>query len=74
MENRDNFIKARESDRLYPIANCDIEALTAFPIIAAGDIGGAVIFLSNGDYTRLTDTEIKLAQVAATFLGKQMEE
>ena len=74
MENRDKFIKGRESDHLYPIANCDIEALTAFPIIAAGDIGGAVIFLSNGDYTKLTDTEIKLAQVAATFLGKQMEE
>ena len=74
MENRDKFIKSRESDHLYPIANCDIEALTAFPIIAAGDIGGSVIFLSNGDYTKLTDTEIKLAQVAATFLGKQMEE
>ena len=46
----------------------------AFPIIASGDIGGAVIFLENekGDYP--TDTEIKLAQVAAAFLGKQMEE
>ena len=74
MENREKFIKTRESDRLYPIDNCEIEALTAFPIIASGDIGGAVVFLSNGDYTKLTDTEIKLAQVAATFLGKQMEE
>ena len=74
MENRDNFIKVRESDRLYPIANCDIEALTAFPIIAAGDIGGAVIFLENESSDYPTDTEIKLAQVAAAFLGKQMEE
>ena len=74
MENRDKYIKGRESDHLYPIDNCDIEALTAFPIISAGDIGGCVIFLSNGDFTKLTDTEIKLAQVAATFLGKQMEE
>ncbi len=74
MENREKYIKSRESDRLYPISNCDIEALTAFPIISSGDIGGCVIFLSNGDYTKLTDTEVKLAQVAATFLGKQMEE
>ncbi len=74
MENRDKYIKTRDNDRLYPIDNCDIEALTAFPIIAAGDIGGAVIFLSNGNYSKLTDTEVKLAQVAATFLGKQMEE
>ena len=43
-------------------------------VIASGDIGGAVIFLENenGDYP--SDTEIKLAQVAAAFLGKQMEE
>ena len=74
MENRDKYIKGRESDRLYPIDNCDLEALTAFPIISAGDIGGCVIFLSNGDFAKLTDTEVKLAQVAATFLGKQMEE
>lgn len=73
MENRDKFIKSRENDRLYPLNNCDLEALTAFPIIASGDIGGCVIFIDNG-MSQLTDTEIKLAQVAATFLGKQMEE
>ena len=75
MENRDKYIKSKVPINSYSIIdNCDIEALTAFPIISAGDIGGAVIFLSNGDYSKLTDTEVKLAQVAATFLGKQMEE
>lgn len=74
MENREKYIKSHEKERLYPIDGCDIEALTAFPIISSGDIGGCVIFICNDDFSKLSDTEIKLAQVAATFLGKQMEE
>ena len=74
MENRENYIKQKGTPALYPIDNAEFSAALAFPIIAAGDIGGAVIFLE-GENTQLpTDTEIKLAQVAAAFLGKQMEE
>jgi AbrB family transcriptional regulator (stage V sporulation protein T) len=51
-----------------------VTAAVACPIIAAGDISGCVIFLESEDKMNLTDTEIKLAQVAAAFLGKQMEE
>lgn len=74
MENRENYIRQKGLPTFYPIDNTELTASLAFPIIASGDIGGAVIFLENenGDYP--TDTEIKLAQVAAAFLGKQMEE
>ena len=74
MENRENYIRQKGLPTFYPIDNMELTAALAFPIIASGDIGGAVIFLENenGDYP--TDTEIKLAQVAAAFLGKQMEE
>ena len=74
MENRENYIRQKGLPTFYPIDNMELTAALAFPIIASGDIGGAVIFLENesGDYA--TDTEIKLAQVAAAFLGKQMEE
>ena len=74
MENRENYIKQKGMHTLYPIDNADFSAALAFPIIAAGDIGGAVIFLENEGGASPSDTEIKLAQVAAAFLGKQMEE
>lgn len=74
MENRERYIKNHESEHLYPVENCDAEALTAFPIISAGDIGGSVIFMCKDDFAKPGEAEIKLAQVAATFLAKQMEE
>ncbi len=42
------------------------------PIISEGDVLGAVVFLS-GD-KKMGDLEGKLAQTAAGFLGKQMEQ
>lgn len=42
------------------------------PIIAEGDVLGAVVFLS-GD-KKMGEVEGKLAQTAAGFLGKQMEQ
>lgn len=44
------------------------------PIIAEGDAIGAVIILSKDEGKRFTETEIKLAETAASFLGKQMEQ
>ena len=49
-------------------------ASVIYPIIAAGDVSGAVVMLT-GEQTKIpTNAEIKLAQTAAAFLGKQMEE
>lgn len=44
------------------------------PIIAEGDPIGAVIFLSTDPNTHMGEVEAKLAQSAAGFLGKQMEQ
>jgi AbrB family transcriptional regulator (stage V sporulation protein T) len=44
------------------------------PIVAAGDPIGAVILLSRDEGTRMGDLEKKLAETAAGFLGKQMEQ
>ena len=74
MENRINFTKSGTEKPLYPIESFDLEAAIAFPIIAAGDISGSVIFVADSTKKQVTETEIKLAQVAASFLGKQMEE
>lgn len=43
-----------------------------YPIICEGDVIGAVIIMSKNN-NRLTDTENKLAGVAALFLARQME-
>lgn len=43
------------------------------PIINSGDVSGAVVLLGDEQNTSANDTDIKLATVAASFLGKQME-
>lgn len=44
------------------------------PIIAAGDPIGSVILLSREDGVKMGDLERKLAETAAGFLAKQMEQ
>ncbi|TYQ14606.1 UNVERIFIED_CONTAM: AbrB family transcriptional regulator (stage V sporulation protein T) [Acetivibrio alkalicellulosi] len=44
------------------------------PIISEGDPIGAVIFVSTDPNIRMGEVEAKLAQTAASFLGKQMEQ
>lgn len=75
MESRRTYIaKAGESHRFYAIEGVDRPTGIAIPITASGDVTGAVVlFLPENDSVP-GDTEIKLAQVAASFLGKQMEE
>ena len=75
MEERRSFVTSRENKNyLYPIVGIERIAVIVYPIIASGDVTGSVIMLSNNSNSFPTDTEIKLAQTAAAFLGKQMEE
>ena len=73
MESRSSFVAQSSSDTLYPAEGVDREASVAFPIIGSGDVSGAVVLIAPEDGTLPTQTEIKLTQVAASFLGKQME-
>ena len=45
----------------------------AAPIISEGDVSGCVLFVAAENPTTLSETEQKLAQTVAGFLGKQME-
>ena len=45
-----------------------------FPIIASGDVTGAVVILTSDSGVFPGEAEVKLSQTAAAFLGKQMEE
>lgn len=44
------------------------------PIVSQGDAIGSVILLSQDSQVQMGDTEIKLSETAANFLGKQMEQ
>ena len=44
------------------------------PIIAEGDAIGAVMILSKTQGEKFSELELKLAETAAAFLGKQMEQ
>lgn len=75
MENRKSFAAtAATANDIQPIEGLDCYAAVIFPIIASGDVTGAVLMLKSESVKLPTETEIKLAQSAAAFLGKQMEE
>lgn len=74
MEKRENYVCCVDSERIKPIEGIDREAAVAFSIVGAGDVSGCVVMLLNENGSCPTQTETKLAQIAASFLGKQMEE
>ncbi len=74
MENREKYICDNKNKPFYPINDLEIKALIVYPIISSGDIAGSVIFAESEKKQSPGETEIKLCQVAAAFLGKQMEE
>lgn len=75
MEERRSYVAGRgNAATLMPVEGIERRAVVVFPVIASGDINGAVLLLENDNGTMPRDTEIKLTEVAAGFMGKQMEE
>ena len=73
MTNRQIHIKTDKVPSMSAIEGYDRQAQVVYPIIYAGDVSGAVA-LFDGDSGELpSEADIKLVQVAASFLGKQME-
>lgn len=74
MANRSVY--AAESWTAMPVCEDADEPCVAVaaPIITAGDVMGCVVFAAPKDTDPCGETESKLAQTVAAFLGKQMEE
>ena len=74
MENRKNYrytpgdslIRATESSDKYHLG-------VAAPILSQGDLMGAVLLLMGENASPMQESDQKLAQTVAGFLGKQME-
>ena len=59
---------------LSQVEAVDRTAAVVCPIIAAGDVTGAVCLMYTEGHDAPGEGDVRLAQVAAAFLGKQMEE
>jgi len=77
MEERKPVLINSMGEEFFPI-NADGEtkfsAEVIAPIIAEGDPIGAVILISREQGVKMGDMELKLAETAAGFLAKQMEQ
>ena len=65
--NQDNIVKIAESDS----GGYSAQAFSS--IICAGDSIGSVVIFTKNEEKDFTETELKLTQAAAGFLGRQME-
>ncbi len=75
MEKRKSFYAgAGGENALMPVEGVERGAAVMYPIISAGDVTGSVSMLFGEDKKLPTETENKLIQTAAAFLGKQMED
>lgn len=75
MESRKSYCATQQNaGDIQPIEGVEHSAAVIYPIIAAGDVTGAVVMLSSESMKVPSGAETKLAQSAAAFLGKQMEE
>ncbi len=73
MENRAIHITNDKIPSISAIEGYDRKANIVYPIIYGGDVSGAVCMIEDENHTLPSETDIKLVQVAAAFLGKQME-
>ncbi len=75
MENRKSYVATEQTlGNVQPVEGVENNAAVIYPIISSGDVMGAVVMLSSDTMKLPTTTETKLAQSAAAFLGKQMED
>lgn len=74
MEARSPY-RLNSGGNLLPVSqlNDKYHVSVAVPVISEGDLMGCVLFISEGKSSNGSELEYKLAQMAACFLGKQME-
>ena len=73
LESRQSYTFEMGGKELKLLESPDKVVLVMAPIIAAGDILGSVIFLSEEGKKRATEAEVKLASVISSFLSRQLE-
>lgn len=74
MENRGQFFCPDGStNNFFPAEGVNRTAIAALPIITAGDVSGAVAFLTSEKCKEVTDLQKSLINASAQFLARQIE-
>ena len=78
MEDKEVYTSSDNNEVSIPITENDtrdrkFNSQVVYPIISQGDVIGSVILMSKDAQTKMGETEFKLVQSAAGFLGSQME-
>ncbi|WP_194191905.1 stage V sporulation protein T [Clostridium chrysemydis] len=77
MDNRKTILLGENNDSI-PLHsdedNSNMSSQVVAPIIAEGDAIGVVVIVTKESGEKLGELEMKLAETAANFLGKQMEQ
>ncbi len=73
-QRRTHIAKAGDQHRVQPVEGIERYAAVAIPILAAVDVTGAVCLIMPESGAVPGEGDVKLTQVAAAFLGRQMEE
>ncbi|CAM4492704.1 MULTISPECIES: stage V sporulation protein T [Paenibacillus] len=75
MESRKTMLETNGGN--YDISKEHSELLSSYvaaPIISGGDPIGCVVLMNKDDSVKMSQMEVKMAETAAAFLGKQMEQ
>ena len=72
MEQRKS-VRFKNDESLQALEGVKREIKVGVPIINAGDVSGAVVLVSDESGANADESDLKLASVAAEFLGKQMD-
>lgn len=71
VETRSNYINENEKN-LKALEGLENKVCAVAPILSSGDIIGSVVLTENGECKKTKDSDIRLINVAAKFLGNQM--
>ena len=78
MEDKEIYTSKENNEISIPVTKNDnrerkYNSQVVYPIISQGDVIGSVILLSKEPNIKMGDTELKVVQSAAGFLGSQMD-
>ena len=73
IQSRAKFFSGEDHKEVYPVEGMEQLAGVICPIISSSDVTGAVVLLKENRSAHPGETEEKLAQATAAFLGKQLE-
>lgn len=74
MDSRTPYTAAPGGEKIFPVEGASLAAACVFPVISAGDLNGAVVLMQKEDGSLPDELQTKPAEVAAGFLGSQIEQ